>query len=320
MIMFTEVELPQAYATQISQFWQQSVLQGKLQGKGALAIAYAYAQNPANKGTVVISAGRIEAYIKYKEVIFDIFQRGYSVFIHDHRGQGFSGRLTDNPHMGYVDDFDDYVADLHGFMQQVVLPQCQHQPLLLGHSMGCAIAALYCLAYPQVFKKVAFSAPMFGIRPALPTWIASLLVKSHFAFGRLLGRQYAYFLGQQDYVEHAFAQNRLTHSAVRYQIFRDEYRHHPQAQLGGVTAHWLHAAALAMNRIEQSAMHFPLPSLVLQAGADAVVDNARQSRVARGFPKCQIQVIPNARHELLMEADEYRQPTMQAIFEFFGQE
>ncbi|NCP66498.1 MAG: alpha/beta fold hydrolase [Paraglaciecola sp.] len=316
--MFTEAQLPQAYSTHIAQFWQQSVEQGKLQSKDALEIAYAYAINPENKGTVVISAGRIEAYIKYKEVIFDIYQQGYSVFIHDHRGQGFSGRMTDNPHMGYVDDFDDYVRDLHDFMQQVVRPHCQQQPLLLGHSMGCAIAVLYCLAYPQAFKKVAFSAPMFGIRPALPTWFANLLVKSHFALGRVFGRQYGYFIGQRDYVEHAFANNRLTHSAVRYQIFRDEYKHHPQAQLGGVTAHWLHAAAVAMNRIEQSAPLFPLPSLILQAGADAVVDNARQSRVASMFPGCQLQIIPGARHELLMEADEYRQPTLAAILDFFA--
>ena len=217
-----------------------------------------------------------------------------------------------------MDDFDDYVRDLHDFMQQVVRPHCQQQPLLLGHSMGCAIAVLYCLAYPQAFKKVAFSAPMFGIRPALPTWFANLLVKSHFALGRVFGRQYGYFIGQRDYVEHAFANNRLTHSAVRYQIFRDEYKHHPQAQLGGVTAHWLHAAAVAMNRIEQSAPLFPLPSLILQAGADAVVDNARQSRVASMFPGCQLQIIPGARHELLMEADEYRQPTLAAILDFFA--
>jgi len=32
--------------------------------------------------------------------------------IMSHRGQGESGRMTSDPQMGYVEYFDDYVADL----------------------------------------------------------------------------------------------------------------------------------------------------------------------------------------------------------------
>ncbi len=33
----------------------------------------------------------------------------------DSRGQGFSGRELDDPHKGYVKDFDDYVRDEKNF-------------------------------------------------------------------------------------------------------------------------------------------------------------------------------------------------------------
>lgn len=317
-LLSLEEQLNEFYQGRIQAFWQQHVQQGQLVTQDQLTLAYAFVIHPQAIGCIVISSGRIEAYIKYKEVVFDLYQNGYSVFIHDHRGQGLSARMTENPHMGYVNDFSDYVADLDLFMQHVVIPKSQHRPDLLCHSMGSAIGALYCLSYPERFKRVVFLAPMFGIRPALPTWFAALLVKLHFSFGQLIGRQYGYFLGQRDYVKHNFAGNKLTHSEARYAIFRDEYHTAPQLQLGGVTGHWLHAAAQAMDQIENAASSFKLPALVIQAGADEVVDNARQNRVLAKFSQCKLMCIQGAKHELLMEQDRYRVPVMQAILAFLA--
>ncbi len=267
---------------------------------------------------MVISSGRIEGLIKYQEVVFDLYQQGYSVFIHDHRGQGFSGRLTTNPQQGYVDSFDDYVHDLQTFLERVVLPNSHAKPLLLCHSMGGAIGSLHCLTYPDTFAKVAFCAPMFGIRPALPDWMGKVFAHGSHWLANTFSDQPQYIAGQGDYESVSFAENRLTHSEIRYQIFRDLYENYPQAKLGGVTSQWLVAAVAAMDEIEVRANQLVLPALMLQAGADEVVDNQRQDKVFAQFPNAQKRRIEDSKHEILMESDRYRVPAMQAILTFFN--
>lgn len=65
---------------------------------------------------------RIESYVKYAELAYDLFHSGFDVLIIDHRGQGRSGRMLSDPHRGHVDNFNDYVDDLTAFWQQEVLP------------------------------------------------------------------------------------------------------------------------------------------------------------------------------------------------------
>jgi lysophospholipase len=307
-----------SFRESINPFWQERVKCGKFSGVDDISISYAYVLHPEAIASIVISSGRMESLLKYKELVFEMYQNGYSVFIHDHRGQGLSGRMTNNLQMGYVDDFDDYVRDLKKFVEQVVKPNSSAQVKLLCHSMGGAIGALYCLAHPEDFKQVAFSAPMFGIQPPVPDWFANILVDFSIIINRLLLRDASYFIGQQDYVNKPFASNPLTQSEIRYAIFRQEYEDNPQIKLGGVTGHWLKAAAQAMNKVEKRAPQFPIPALVIQAGADEVVDNQRQDRVSLRLVNCQKVVLDGARHELLMEKDQYRQPCLQAILDFFS--
>ena len=283
-----------------------------------ISIRYAYILHPEALASVVISSGRIESLIKYKELVFELYQNGYSVFIHDHRGQGLSGRLIHNLQMGYVEDFDDYVKDLKTFVEQVVKPNSSAQLKLLCHSMGSAIGALYCLAYRDDFKQVAFSAPMFGINPPMPDGLANVLVNISIGVNRLFSKEASYFIGQQDYVNKPFAGNPLTQSEIRYAMFKQEYEDNPQIKLGGVTGHWLKAAAQAMNKVERLAPQFPIPALVIQAGADEVVDNKRQDRVSLRLANSEKIVVDNAKHELLMEKDCYRQPCLRAILTFFN--
>ena len=302
----------------IEPFWNSQVSQGFLSGKDGVDIAYAYVIHPEAKNSIAISSGRIESLIKYKELVFNLYHAGFSVFIHDHRGQGLSGRVSEYSQHGHVQDFDDYVVDFKIFYDKVIARKAQQKPMLLCHSMGSAIGALYTLSYPQDFAKVVFCAPMFGIRPALPEWLVCGLVYAHLWLNKLFSTKPWYFLGQGDYKPEPFAHNPLSQSQARYQIFRDTYDDHPQVQLGGVTNRWLAAAHNAMSTIRQKASDIQQPILMLQAGADKIVDNRQQTLVAKRIPRCNILTYTDARHELLMEADKYRDPCLRAIIQFFS--
>lgn len=88
-------------------------------------------------------------------------------------------------------------------------------------------------------------------------------------------------------------------------------------KLGGVTYNWLRAAIRATEQLEQQASEVQTRILVLQAGGDQIIDNEAQDHLCAMMPRCQLKPVSGARHELLMEADKYRQQAMQAILAFF---
>lgn len=305
------------YEKHIEPFWKNNMVNGYLNGKDAVQIAYVFVIHPDPLGSIVICSGRIETLLKYKELVFNLYNAGYSVFIHDHRGQGLSGRSTVNPHKGYVASFEDYVSDLHVFVKNVVNPESVSKPLLLCHSMGSAIGAQYLLTHPDDFSRCVFSAPMFGIKPAMPTWLAMGLVKIHLCINRIFSQEPWYFLGQSDYLANAFEQNELTHSQSRYAIFSREYDAQKELRLGGVTNRWLCAALETMLLILHRADEIGHPILLLQAEQDEVVDNTAQNRICSLLPNCKKVVLADAKHEMLMETDSIRDKCLQEILDFF---
>ena len=315
-VRLDEPDFEQQYQQFVAPFWQTQVETGAFLGKDGVSVAYAFALHPNPIGSVAISSGRIEAYVKYKELVFELFQQGYSVFIHDHRGQGLSGRMTDNSHQGFVEDFDDYVQDFKTFYESIIQPNSPTKPKLICHSMGSAIGALYMLKHPQDFERVVLCAPMFGLRPALPDWVGSLLVASHNLYNGLTSRAPLYFWGQQDFDPEPFESNELTHSQARYSVFLEEYDAAPAVKLGGVTGRWLEAAVNAIRSIQRQAASITQPVLLLQAGADTIVDNGGQDAMFAKLSNGQKVYVDGARHEILMESSEYRTPTMEKVLAF----
>lgn len=300
----------------IAPFWDKHVANGYFSGKDNLQIAYAYVLHPEAIGTIAISSGRIETLLKYKELVFNLYHAGYSVFIHDHRGQGLSDRMTPNPHQGYVETFDDYVTDFKIFYDKVITVKTQHQPIVLAHSMGSTIASLYMLKHPEDFAKAVLSAPMFGIKPVMPLLLACTITKFLLGLNAMTGALPWYFPGQADYHPDPFKGNTLTSCEPRYQIFRNEYLTNPNCQLGGVTSKWLHEAYLAMHSINKYAGAISVPVLLLQAGNDQIVDNRQQNRIAGKLENCQVVQLENAKHELFMEIDEIRDTCLRELLQF----
>lgn len=313
-----EDQLPAKYQNHINPFWDNQVNKSQFVGEQQVPIHIAWIRHPQSKGSIVISSGRTEGSIKYKEVFYDLYHNGYSVFTLDHRGQGQSGRMTENPDKGHVEDFRFYVGDLQQFIDKTVVPNSEQQPYLLCHSMGCTIGALYLMQHPDVFQKVVFASPMFGINAPIPQWLAKSVLHTHRFFNDLFSDAPWYFPGQGNKQKESFEDNVVTHSEVRYresvQVFEQL-----NVALGGITNGWLNAALWAMDKINQQADKITTSALLLQSGGDIVVSNETQARVCSKMPDCRLVTIPEAKHELMMEKDQYRNEAMRRILQFFAE-
>lgn len=316
----------QNHQVQIDKFWQTGRFDNFI-GLKETRIEYAAFENEENDRCIILVPGRIEGYLKYKETIYDLFQQKFNVVVIDHRGQGISERLTPNKHQGYVEHFDDYVTDLHSLINLVSAGTCKNNLYLLAHSMGGAISALYLQQYPKTFTAAVLSSPMIAINSgALPQFIANAIVNTGLFFNQIISDTPWYFIGQNDYKSNDFANNNLTHSESRYAIFEQLYKENKDIQLGGVTYKWLAEAIDANKQIMGNVNKITTPTLVIQAGADTIVDNISQNTFcqqlfdsnAKSCPTGKPLVIDHAKHELFFEIDEYRQPTIDATVEWFN--
>lgn len=318
-----EEQLNEQLSSDIADFWQTGEF-SSFQGIDNKRINYAAFIASQPKNCLVISPGRSEGYLKYKELAFDLSSLNISLFIIDHRGQGLSERLLDNPHKGYVGKFDDYTDDLHTFITTIVSPSCPtgEKPLVLAHSMGGAIVTRLIQKYPDSVKATLLSSPMIAInKGGLPEWLAKTLINSGTFFNQLFTDQAWYFIGQSDYQAKHFDENSLMHSKIRYQTFIDLYREYPQLQLGGVTFNWLKQAIIVNQTIFSELNKITTPIAIMQAGEDTIVDNLVQNdfcqQLNRLKPKLCLQsqplVIEGARHELLFESDQYRNQALSFI-------
>lgn len=298
-------------------FWL-GVIQSHFSTPDGISIAYAYIQHPDNNKAIVISNGRVESYIKYKELMFDLYQQGFSVYALDHRGQGLSDRLTHKPHQGYVDKFSDYTDDLSQFMNEIVIPKKHSELFMLAHSMGCTIATDYIHQNPSLFTAAIFSAPMLGIKLPFATnlvrWLANKFDNSHIADGKVHSR---YVLGGGAYQAVAFKRNQLTHSKPRYQQYRRLFDATPKAQLGSPTNRWLLEAMAAAQRCIAYAKNSQTPILILQAEKDSIVCNEAQNLALSSH--CHKVVIEGAFHEVFIETDNMRNIALSYTLDFMAQ-
>ncbi|KAF0663934.1 lysophospholipase L2, partial [Salmonella enterica subsp. enterica serovar Worthington str. BCH-4719] len=119
----------------LTDFWRQRE-EAEFIGVGNIPVRFVRFRNDSNDRTIVICPGRIESYVKYAELAYDLFHLGFDIFIIDHRGQGRSGRMLSDPHRGHVDHFNDYVEDLAAFWQQEIELGPWRKRYILAHSMG----------------------------------------------------------------------------------------------------------------------------------------------------------------------------------------
>ena len=305
----------------LNKFWHQRE-EAELTGVDNVPVRYVWFRAAGHDRVIVVCPGRIEAYIKYAELAFDLYHSGFDVLIVDHRGQGLSGRMLEDTHRGHVERFSDYVDDLSAVWQKEIAGGAWRRRYILAHSMGGAISTLFLQRYPDACDAIALCAPMFGIIIRLPDWMVRQLLD--WSEGHQRVRE-SYAMGTGHWHPLPFALNVLTHSRARYRRNLGFYADNPDLRVGGPTWHWVRESVLAGEQALAGAAEQKTPTLLIQAEDERVVDNLSHDRycelrAAAGHP-CEgghPLVIEGAYHEILFEKDSMRSVALHAIVDFFN--
>jgi lysophospholipase len=303
-----EASLPVKFKSEVLPYFE-AARKGSFVGKDGVSIAWrafpAYT-NGTFQGAraLVVVNGRSEFMRKYAELVYDLRQSGYSIYLMDHRGQGESGRMLTESQIGHVKNFRDYVDDFGTFMDQIVMKDGPSEVHVLAHSMGANVVTIYAMEHPTAFRSMVLSGPMYlpnlgkyseCVALAIAGFMNFIGKGTHLAPGRTL-----------DEWKNPFEINNVTHSPGRFGYALDLLLAHPDEAIGGPTYRWVQQAIRGGRWIRDHADKFTTPVRILQAGDERIVVPEVQNEVCGKAKACEIQHLDGAKHEVLMETDAYR--------------
>lgn len=202
-------------------------------------------------------SGRYEATARF------FVKRRLAGYALDLRGHGKSqGRRV------HVDSFDDYLADVNAAL---ALVRGRHPTLplfLVGHSMGGLIVILYVLAKPQAVAGAMVSSPLLAAHPSAEP---SSALK---AVSRILSSVAPRLL---------IASNLNTAALSRDPAVVEAYVKDPLVT-SKVSPRWFASLQTAMAQARLGAPSLAAPMLLMQSGADRLVDPEATRRWAQAAP------------------------------------
>ena len=275
---------------------------------------YEYYEHHEEKATVVISHGFCEFTQKFEEVIFYFFQAGYSVFILDHRGHGYSERRVEDQSKVHIHSYKEYVQDFYHFIKNIVLKEDNSRKFVLyAHSMGGAIAALFLEQYRDIFSCAILSSPMLemdcGNPPTAIVWLVML-------FKKLIHKEEEYVSGHGafDGIPHFTTSSCLSEERYNY-IFSKRLQDRNYQTYGG-SCGWTLASLKAVRKLQKNACRVKTPILLFQAGKDTTVKPGGQIRFANKSKHTRLILMPDSKHEIYNANVEIRKKYYQYMFEF----
>jgi len=234
------------------------------------------------KAGILLVHGLAEHAGRYTNVVNHMVARGYAVYGLDHIGHGKSDGTR-----VYVKQFADFTDVLRSYTNRV-RDRLPDMPIFLyGHSIGALIVAIYLFDHPAELAGVVFSGPCVQV-PANVSATTVFLAKALSRIAPKLGLS-------------AVDASGISRDPAQVQAYIDD----PLVYNGKTTARLACELLQAMQRVSAEATGIVLPVLIVQGGADTVVDpdGARMLHSALGSADKALKIYDGLYHEIHNEPE-----------------
>lgn len=263
------------------------------------------AETASPRGSILFQGGRGDIVEKYLELLAHWHAQGWSITSFDWRGQGGSGRLSPDPHVGHVGSFDTYIADLGAFWADWA-PGAAGPKVLMGHSMGGHLVSRGLVERVVAPDAAVLIAPMLGLHSPFGATLGELLAALLARIGR---PERAAWKDNERPATRESRQALLTHDAGRYEDELWWQQAKPQLLLGPPSWRWVAEAFRSTRRVREdpAVKSLDVPVLMLVPLADKLVLPRAALAIAAMLPDARVVSFGDeAAHEVLREADAVR--------------
>ncbi len=251
-------------------------------------LAFRYYQASQPKSTIVAIHGIQSHSGWYGYSSQRLADAGYSVYFPDRRGSGENGTAR-----GHAPSAERLINDVRQFAR-FVKEESKTTPSLLGLSWGGKLALVSAAGSPELFANLALLYPGLCAR-IKPNWWQQRLLKLIATAPR--SRKRVRIPG--------LTESLFTRQSEWQQFIRNDHLSLRYASLA-----FLHASVVLDERVEVASQTMCLPSLLMLAGRDQIIDNSATRNLVRHFAGSDhtIREYEDASHTLEFE------PTRAAIF------
>ena len=253
---------------------------------------------------------------KYKEVIYYFLKNGYSVYVPEHRGHGYSDRIVVDGEKVHIEDYEQYVQDLHFFVKNVV-ELTEKRRILFCHSMGGAIGVRYLEEFPLTFDAAILSAPMLGMNTGkYPKWLA----KATADFFCVIGKGTKYAAGQSGFSDKPSFETSSCISRERYMYIYNMRLRNINYQTYGGTYAWVKAGFKVIRKLRKrkNINSIKIPLIIFEAEKDDMVDNCGIEKFAKKAKTAQLVRMKDSKHEIFNAGEAVRDSYYRQIFLFLN--
>jgi len=225
-------------------------------------------------GVIVLIHGLADHSGRYTSTAEHFAQHDWAIYACDLRGHGLSsdGHKRGRVHVNSFDDYDNDVDAILGLARE----RRPNLPcVILGHSMGGLISLRYAIRHPDLLDGAVISSPALGSHPdAQPPGILRFAV-------RILS-----LLSPRSLFPSDLNTNAVSRDPEVVRAYIDDALVSEK-----VSARWYVSFTRAMENIQEKATELRIPTLLMQSGADTLVDPETTRRWAAKVPAANMEFV-----------------------------